>query len=78
MSIWKRLILSLQQEETIDFDYREEYLGVHIEQVFITAVLRKANSRSVDIYKLINNMVNNQQREIKNQKCLVLYLHDIT
>ena len=70
--------MSLQQEETIDFDYREEYLGVHIKQVFITAVLRKANSHPVDIYKLINNMVNNQQREIKNQKCLVLYLHDIT
>ena len=60
MTILKRLILSLQQEEMIDFDYCEEYSGVHIKQVFITAVLRKANSCSADIYKLINNMVNNQ------------------
>ena len=52
MSILKRLILSFQQEKMMDFDYCEKYIRVY--QTPMT-VLKKANSYSVDILRLIKN-----------------------
>ena len=48
------LILSLQQEKNIDSDYCEDYLR-SISKNIIMTVLRKANSHSVDIFRLIKN-----------------------
>ena len=48
------LILSLQQEEIIDSDYCEDYLR-SISKNIIMTVLRKANSHSADIFRLVKN-----------------------
>ena len=53
VTILKRLILRLQQEKMIDFDYYEEYLRNISDKIYIMmAVLRKANFRLwITIYK---------------------------
>ena len=45
-------ILSVQKEKIMDFVYCEEYVKEYIKQNIIMAVLRKANSHSVVIYRL--------------------------
>ena len=51
----KKWILSGQQENIMDFEYCEEYLRSSYIKQNIMTVLRKTNSHSVAIFRLIKN-----------------------